>query len=261
MEPPRLPSDLRQYWIAVRYQLKQYLRSSRFYVFFGLMAAAGAIILGIVAWKGDHSSTSQFLVNWISLLAGLLVWMLAIVFGGDAASEDLGTPAGLYVLPLPVRRSTLLLGRISAAFLAATACALAFVAFVTAATAYTHGGFPYGAFGLSVGLTVLTLAGMLTFVVFWSALVPRPAYGFILGFVFLFIVLNIVPTLLNTYLGVPQYWSITNASSIATLPFNLRGPIGASVPTYAEGLATLWGYLVGFAAAAVAIFHIQEAGS
>ncbi len=252
-----LPRSAAHFWIALRYQAKFYLRSTRFYVFFGILAAVGTIIAAIVAFRGaPETASANFLAGGFGLMAALFVPMLAVVFGGDSASTDLGTAAGYYTLPLPVRRQTLLLGRITAAFLLAFACLLVFIVGISAIAWAEFRQLPVLELLAATGLTALALGAALVVSVFFSALFRHNAFGFLLSFIFLFVVFNIAAQLLALYGDLPQWWSLPNATTVLLRPY--ASPVGQSFSDYSQDVGVLFGYLAGFALAALLIFRRQE---
>jgi ABC-type transport system involved in multi-copper enzyme maturation permease subunit len=259
VEHPVLPSDFTQFWTSFRYQLKLYLRSTRFYVFFGILAGLGTILATVVAYRGPAGPTaSTFLQGGFGFVSVFFVVTLAVVFGGDVASIDLGTAAGFYVLPLPVRRTTLLLGRIWAAFLAGFACLCVFVLGLVGVALFRYVSFPVGPFFAAVGLAALALGAALLVTVFFSTLFRHNAYGFVLSFIVLFVVSNVASTLLSLYASIPSWWSLPDAASVLKLPFGAA--TAGSTPDYVHGIGSLSGYLLGFGLMALLVFRSREIG-
>jgi ABC-type transport system involved in multi-copper enzyme maturation permease subunit len=123
-----LPSDGRQLMMALRYHVRGYVRSKRFAIFlaiFGGFGVATALWLSQSALAPrQYDSPPGLLLAGFTWTAEYFAFALAVVFGSDIVSPDLSTPVGLYTLSMPIRRSTLLLGRYLASYLMAMCCTL-----------------------------------------------------------------------------------------------------------------------------------------
>jgi ABC-type transport system involved in multi-copper enzyme maturation permease subunit len=257
-----LPSDWRQLWVAMRYQTRSYFRSNRFYVFFGICGGFGLLLLGLVlagrVLPARFDDPSGVLRVGFTMLAQYFVLALGVVFGADVASMDLGTPAGLYTLPMPVRRTTLLIGRAGAAYALALGCALVLALLVVASGLLKFGTIPGGTALVMTALSALALASALAVSILFGAVFRRGAYGFILAFVLLFIALP-VATAIAAGAGAPLAWSLTTGTAVVVEPLGPGGgAVGTSIPGLGEGIAILSAYLAASVVLAVAIFRRRE---
>ncbi len=108
-------SDVSQFLVAFKYQLKSYIRTKRF---IGLALFTAILAVGITAliFHVEYSTlkagtTVLYLYNYLDDFSVDLIVIIAAFFGGDLISTDTGTNAAYYSLVQPVRRSVLFLGR------------------------------------------------------------------------------------------------------------------------------------------------------
>ncbi|EQD54714.1 membrane protein, partial [mine drainage metagenome] len=255
---PILPSDGRQFWIALRYEVRLQLRSGRFYALLGIMAAFGIAALAAIVYRGPGTaSVGSYFETWLSFMPGYFTTILAVAFAGDVAARDLGTEAGLYTLPLPVRRATLLWGRIAGDLALAVVALLAFTSGVAVSATYAFHAFPAGPLAIAIALTTAVELATIAMVAFISVAFQKPIWGFVLPFVFLLIGLNVAAELLHVYAHVAYWWSLTFSANVALVPF---GPEATTpLPGYAVGSLAVAGYILVFGSIATIAFRRREA--
>lgn len=255
-----VPSDAAQFVMAFRHQLRFYLRTSRF---------LALLILVLVTTVGFVSATIYYHVGGIDAggyLGGLLglftIFGLIIgaFLGGDAIAMDFGSPTGYYALVLPVRRTTLLLGRYAGAFAAAFVLVLTYFAVTVSGAAYFHGvlGIPWLELGESIGLASLYALGVLSVAFLFSSFFRSPATSMITTVLVLFFGLDIA-TGIASFAGVDPWFSILWAGDAISLVFPRRIALGGgSVPSVPEGIAIMLVYAVVFLVLSAVLYEYKE---
>jgi ABC-2 type transport system permease protein len=242
----------------LRASLKFYLSTRRFIVIVILYAIIGSVSPILVAFNVIPNSpdvysftTSNF--NGISEATLLAVAILA----GDALSQDFGRQ-GLFTLTQPVRRSTIMLARYLAAFLASAVIIFVFFdVFGFALSQYYYGQIVPNA-ALIVGASLLYVAATVAAVVLFSSIFKSPVVSIVVAFIFFLIVFTFVTGILE-FVGVEPWFLISYAGDVVgalgaqTYPQHMStfsaGPRGGFTitlytPTFPEAIAIMLGYLV-----------------
>ncbi len=257
-------SDWDQFKVAVVNQIQGYYRTYRFWIIMVIVLAVGGGLSIAFVLKGSAWVHTSFGATSADYLAGTLgfISFLAIVtgafFGGDAISTDFGTKSGYFTLALPVRRSVLLAGRYTAAFLVSMFSMAIFFAFALFGGIYFYsfGSVPWLNLGLSYLLTALFVLGILSFAFCLSSLSKSPAIGLVITILVLLVVFNIVDGLVRVLIG-GQYlvYSILYAGgAIGTV----IGGISASSPAVWQAATIMVLYIVIFIAIALVLYHREE---
>jgi ABC-2 type transport system permease protein len=131
----KVPSGLTQCGIQTEFEFLNYLRSTRFYILLAIVATIGIAIMAVMyVYKPPTylSSPMAFYSVWWGSIVGLCVILTGIFFGADAISTEFQNRTGYYLLPNPIRRSSIYLGKFIASFLA-SAIAIGVYATITIA--------------------------------------------------------------------------------------------------------------------------------
>ncbi len=263
--------DGEQFFVALRRQLQFYLRTWRFagLLAFTLAVSLIVLVLEVAVFGSGAKTASDYLAGFYGELAVDAI-LVAALLGGDAISMDFGSPTGYYMLVQPVRRWVLLLGRYLAAFLAAFAIGLVYVALGVFGAAYFFGvgAVPFATLGLSVGLMILFLLGALSAAFSFSALIRSPAVGMIVSVLVLFLGFSIVDGVFELA-DIEPWFSIQYAgqaiSEVFSSTISHRVVLGVGrirVITYhpypAEAAAIMLGYFVLFLALALLVYDRKE---
>lgn len=267
--------DWHQFKVAVRAQTWSYLRTYRFWVIFGIiLAIGGGISIGLTikgaGWVQDTFGASPS--NYLAAILGttsFLAIVIAAFFGGDAISTDFGTKTGYYMLALPIRRSVLLAGRYAAALLTSIIAMLVFYGFALygGIAFYSASNLPWGFLGVSFGLSILLVAGVLSFAFCLSATSKSPAMGLVVTIVVLLVGFTIVDAFVQRFAGQDYLaYSILYAANVVTQvilngasTFQPGGPLGGGAPALWEGISIMVGYAVLFYGLAYVLYDREEA--
>jgi ABC-type transport system involved in multi-copper enzyme maturation permease subunit len=243
-------------------------------VIFGIVLAVGGGLSIALTIKGGAYVQGVFGTSAAGYVAGLLgfVSFLAIViaafFGGDAISTDFGTKTGYFMLAMPVRRSVLLSGRYAAALATSIIALLVFYGFALygGIAFYSFGSVPWGYLGLSFALSVLLVAGVLSFAFCLSATSKSPAIGLVVTIVVLLVAFSIVDGVVGRLAGQDYlFFSILYAANVISQvvvsgfnTFVVGGVLGGGTPALWEGIAIMASYAVLFFGLAHVLYSREE---
>jgi ABC-2 type transport system permease protein len=272
MDHLTLPSDTTQWVLAVRRQLRFYLKTWRFVglLLFILIVEISLTAVGI-AYGNAGTSVSDYLYSAISAMPTLGVIVGAFI-GGDAIAMDFGSGTGYFMLVLPVRRTVLLLGRYAAAFLVAFALVLVFYGIGVVGAAWFYGvlAIPWLTVLESLGLAALFALAVLATAFLFSAFFRSPAVSMVVTILVLFLAFDIIDGILSIT-SVEPWFSILYAGQVVALVFegqphlvtrHLMGPRGLTISTWTpylwEGVVILVAYFVIALVVSLVIYHYKE---
>jgi ABC-2 type transport system permease protein len=268
-----VPASLAQVNKLARYQLREYLRSRRFVVLAALIAGIGALMTFLVAhFRGvlvtdDLAFYGSF---WGGGSTGVVV-LCAVFFGGDAIAGEFSNKTGYFLMGLPVRRSTVYVGKFIAAYVASAAILGLFLAILLGNGAfYFHANFLPWELGLSIGLVAIYLAAVLGATFLFSSLFKTAAYGFVLTAVLFFFGFTVIQALVVDLLKMEPWMVVTYANSVVGSVFSppvnwgaramvTQGFLGTTyAPGVLEGVIIMLVYFVGTAVAGLVFFEREE---
>ena len=131
----RVPSGLAQCGVQAEFEFRNYLRSTRFYILLTIVVAIGMAIMAVMYVYRPPSYISSplaFYSVWWGTVANLCAILTGIFFGADAISTEFQNKTGYYLLPNPVGRPSVFVGKWIASF-AASAIAIGAYAAITLA--------------------------------------------------------------------------------------------------------------------------------
>lgn len=283
-----IPSSLAQVLVMTRYTFRDYLRSRRFAILLVIMVLIGGGLTVALAYYGIGSFTAGGAIPASSTAASLgfysgfwgfapdLAVIAAIFFGGDAISGEFQNKTGYFMIPNPIRRSSVYVGKWIAAFIAGTIALVVYTMFCIG------NGFYYG-FGLptqfveSFAFTWFYLVAALGFTFFFSSLFKSSAYSFLVTFLLFFFAFGIVDLLLTALAHIEPWFLLTYGAGIigdilmspypahTTTASGVFGRGGANAPailtynpTIPEGLAIIAIYFIVTAALGLLLFERKE---
>ena len=275
------PALLQQIPKLARYQLREYLRSRRFVAMAGIITAIGVLFTVIVGYyRGSTVANNvDFYSGAWGGAASYLVILVAVLFGGDAIAGEFQNKTGYFLMGLPVRRSTVYLGKLLAAYVASASMLLVYLAFLVGNGAYYFGGgaLPWQ-LGVSVALTLVYLAAVLGVTFLFSSLFKTSAYGFVLTALLFLIGFTILQDYISAFAHVEPWMVISYASSTISSVFDpsvnwglsgsstlVHGSIEKStvvriytVAGVAEGAIIMVGYVVGSVLVGLGLFERED---
>ncbi|HKW05612.1 MAG TPA: ABC transporter permease [Nitrososphaerales archaeon] len=263
-----VPSGLAQ--CVTQTEFVNYLRSTRFYILLSIVATIGIAIMAVMyVYKPANyvSSPIAFYSLWWGTVVNLCVILTDIFFGADAISTEFQNKTGYYLIPNPVRRSSIFIGKWTASFLA-SAIAIGVYGAITLAdgTIYFGLNVPYQ-FGESFLFALFYIFPILGVSFLISSVFKNNSYSILVTAILLLFGFNYIAPLI-TGLSNTEPWYvlsygagiITNVLSSSGYPANEVG-IGGSSTYYAtipEGLAIMLAYFLASTIIGMILFERED---
>ncbi len=276
-----VPPSLRQIVKLTRYQLREYFFSRRFVILLALVATIGVIVSAVVGYyRGSLVSDNlAFYASFWASGANFVIILAAVFFGGDATAGEFQNKTGYFLMGLPIRRSTVYVGKYVAAFLSSVAVLLLYLVILVVNGAYYFGGgaVPWQ-LGLSFALAIVYLLAVLGATFLFSSLFKTSAYGFVLTALLFLIGFTLIQDLVAGLVKMEPWMVISYANGIvgnvfaSPIPWGIAGhsvtntfstPGGSvSTTTYtpgvAEGVVIMIAYFLLTTAAGLLLFENEE---
>ncbi len=212
-----VPSSLGQVRVQTKYEFLNYFRARRFYI----LLTIGLVIevaLTLVVWHSGGSSSFtdslNFYSTWWGESATFVVIFCAIFFGGDAISSEFQNKTGYYLVPNPIRRSSIYIGK----WLAAVAASLIIIAVATSITLingiyYFGTSIPYQ-FGESFVFTLVYLISALGLSFFFSSMFKSASYSILVSVVLLLFGFTVIEELISIFVHIEPWFLLSYGSDI-----------------------------------------------
>ena len=142
----KVPSNLAQVRITLKYTLLEYIRSRRFYILLAIAIVISAILTFVVGYYRPASflaSDLSFYSGWWGNIATFVIVLSGIFFGGDAISGEFQNKTGYFGVPNPIRRSSIYIGKWLSALIASTVILGVFAAITVGNGLYYFSSVPY----------------------------------------------------------------------------------------------------------------------
>ncbi len=270
-----LPGTWRQALLLSRYQLRDYLRARRFILMMAIVAIIGAILTFVLSHFHGAGLSGDPDAFYGSLWGGgvyVVIIFSGIIFGGDAIAGEFQNKTGYFLMGLPIRRTSVYVGKFLAALAASLVAVLFYLAILVANGAYYLG---VGALPLallaSLAIAVLYLLALLGAVFLFSSMFKNSLYAVLVVAVLFLFGFSIIDELLVGLVKIEPWFIIDYARAVIAYPFTSPlpfhkyvgfGPTGRPEtmwnPTYPEGLAIMAGYFVLTSIAGLLLFEREE---
>lgn len=277
----QVPPSLTQIPKLARFQLHEYVRSRRFVVLIAIVAIIGAILTTVIAYYRSTLTAAGLLTGNLPFYGtfwgggiDLVIVLAAVFFGGDAIAGEFQNRTGYFLMGLPIRRSTVYVGKFIAAYVASVAVVLLYLAILVANGAYYLGSgvFPWQlAVSLLLALTYLAAVMGATFL--FSSLFKVSAYGFVLTAILFLFGFSLIEALVRGLANIEPWMVISYAESTIANVFanNVNWGFsgvttsvigGREIRTFApgigEGLVIMLGYFFLTALGGLFLFEREE---
>jgi len=263
----KVPSGLSQCGVQAEFEFLNYLRSTRFYILLAIVATLGIAIMAVMyVYKPSAylSSPMSFYSMWWGALVNLCVVLTGIFFGADAISTEFQNKTGYYLLPNPVKRSSIFVGKWIASFLASAIAIGAYAAITLADGAIYFGlNIPYQ-FGESFVFALFYIFPILGVSFFISSVFKNNSYSILVTAILLLFGFNFITPLI-TVLSNSEPWYvlnygagiISNVLSASGYPPHEVVIAGSSSfnATIPEGLAIMFAYFAATSILGIALFE------
>lgn len=269
-----VPGSLSQTVSIIKFELLNYFRARRFYVLLAITLLIGVLLTGIVDYYRPASylnSTLDFYGNWWGGWIGFLIVLSGIFFGGDAISGEFQNKTGYFLIPNPIRRITVYVGKWIAAFIASILI-VALYAVIAIANGYAYFGtsIPYE-FWESAAFALLYLISVLGFTFFFSSLFKSSSISVLVTAMLFLFIFTLIQALVANFAQTEPWFILTYGQGIIanvfTVPYppqirTVPGFRGATFKMYAapinEGLAIMAAYFFVTAVLGLLLFERKE---
>ena len=214
--PAPTGSSMDQVLKLVRYQFRDYLRSRRYVLMMTIVGAIGLILTAVVAYfrpDGVVNDPNGFYGTLWGGGAGAVIIFAGIIFGGDAIAGEFQNKTGYFLMGLPIRRSTIYVGKYLAALAASFTALVVYLLILFANGVYYLGGnaFP-GAIAPAFLLAFVYLLALLGTTFLFSSLFKTSAYSILVVAVLFLFVFSILETVLTDLVKIEPWMLISYAS-------------------------------------------------
>jgi ABC-2 type transport system permease protein len=285
--------SLAQIGTVTKYNFLNYFRARRFYVMLAIILLITLLVTALVGYyrpvaflglPGEPASTAVlgfYGAGWGSFVS-LVIILSAAFFGGDAISGEFQNRTGYFLVPNPIRRSAIYVGKWIAALVASTIILVVFAAIILAnGLFYFPGNVPWE-FEQSLAFAWVYLVAALSLTFAFSSLFKSSSISILMSVILLLFVFSFVDLLSASVAGIEPWYSITYGAGIVTniltVPYpmhvvtqslgsalgrgtnssNARFVISNYYATVPEGLEILTIYFVAMAVLGLWLFEKKE---
>jgi len=261
--------------VITKYNFLNYFRARRFYVMLVIVALISGLFTFVVAYLqprsivGTGDPLNFYRSGWGGFV-NFVVVLSAAFFGGDAISGEFQNRTGYFLVPNPIRRSAIYVGKWLAALAASTIIVMIFSLIMIANGLYYYpGGLP-SQFVESLGFAWIYLVAALSLTFAFSSLFKSSAISILMSVILLLFVFNFVDLIVSALAGYEPWYSIVYGagivSNVLTVPFPDhvsvipagRFNISTFNATIPEGLGILAAYFVVMALLGLWLFQRKE---
>jgi len=258
--------------IIARYNFVNYFRARRFYVMLAIVLLVSGLLTFAVAYYRPAAFLSGTVLSFYSTMWGgfvpLLVILATAFFGGDAISGEFQNKTGYFLVPNPVRRSAIYVGKWIAALAGSTIMLLIYALIMLGNGLYYYPGSVPSEYVQSVVYAWVYLVAALSMAFAFSSLFKSSSISITMSVILLFFAFPIINLVAEFFAGVEPWFSITYGAEIITSVLSptpaFGGGPGSSAaqilftPTVPEGLAILGVYFVAMAVFGLWLFQRKE---
>jgi ABC-2 type transport system permease protein len=215
----KVPSDLAQCRIQTEFEFLNYLRSTRFYILLAIVATIGITIMAVLyVYKPSAylSSPMAFYSVWWGTIVQLCVILTGIFFGADAISTEFQNKTGYYLIPNPIRRSSIYMGKWIASFIASAIVIGVYAAITVADGAiYFGSNVPYQ-FGESLIFALFYIVPILGVSFFVSSMFKNNSYSILVSAILLLFGFTYIAPLFASLSNSEPWYLLNYGSGIIT---------------------------------------------
>jgi ABC-2 type transport system permease protein len=261
--------------IVARFNFLNYFRARRFYVMLVIVLLVSVLFTSLAAYYRPPELTGGDPLNFYAGGWGRFISLLVILstafFGGDAISSEFQNRTGYFLVPNPIRRSAVYVGKWLAAVAASAIIIGIFALFMVGNGLFYFPGKMPSQFVESFAFSLMYLIAALSLAFMFSSLFKSSAVSILMNVILLLIVFGIVDTFVPSLSGVEPWFSITYGAGIvsnvlsATYPMHVTSiPAGPNFSltlynaTIPEGLVILGVYFVICGAVGLWLFERKE---
>ena len=212
-----VPSNLAQVGVTMKYTFLEYFRSRRFFILLTITLLISALLTFVVGYYRPQTflaSDLSFYSSWWSSSVTFVIVLSGVFFGGDAISGEFQNKTGYFVLPNPIRRSSIYVGKWLSAFIASTVILSVFTAITVVNGMYYFGlNVPYQ-FVESVFFAWFYLAAVLGFTFFFSSLFKSSSMSILVTIILFLFVFTLIQNLIAGLVQIEPWFILTYGAQI-----------------------------------------------
>lgn len=239
---------------VARFELRRFLNSHRIVGILAIVLLLAVTILAVPTLSGDAYASSLSLAEAFGFWVPLIAIGLGLLFGADAIVGEFTSETGHIMLPNPVSRPTILLGKFLAAILASWSALIVYYAitFGFSVAIFQEAAF---AFLPSFAYAMLYTVAQLAFIFLISAIAPSVTSSVASAF----LILAIFFPFLGRQLRDVSVWHLAILTEAGSLTHRLLD-LTATLPAQAlvDGLVTVGLYTVVSLVVAGGVFIYRE---
>jgi len=209
-------STATQIGTIAKYNFLNYFRARRFYVMLAIILAISLLLTLVVAYYRPVSflglpgiPTSLAALGFYGAgwggFVGLVVILSAAFFGGDAISGEFQNRTGYFLVPNPIRRSAIYVGKWLAALAASSVILGVFAVIILANGLYYFPGVIPWQFDQSLAFAWIYLIAALSLTFAFSSVFKSSAISILMSVILLLLVFSIVDTVSSAVVGIEPY--------------------------------------------------------
>ncbi len=273
-----VPGSISQVGTIVKFELLNYFRARRFYVLLAIALIISGLLTVVVGYYRPASYLSSqlsFYASWWATWVNFVIILSGIFFGGDAISGEFQNKTGYFLVPNPIRRSSIYVGKWISAFTASFLIVAIYAVITVANGIYYFGTSIPTEYGNSILFALLYLIAVLGFTFFFSSLFKSTSMSILITAILFLFVFNLIQNLVAGLVKIEPWFLLTygaqiianvlkvpypdNISSIRLGPPGGNGPtITAYNATITEGLVIMVVYFIVTAALGLLLFERKE---
>jgi len=259
--------------IVAKYSFLNYFRARRFYVMVAIVLLIGGLLTFAFGYYRPAGILQGPVLGFYAAAWGfvtIIVILSTALFGGDAISSEFQNRTGYFLVPNPVRRSAIYVGKWIAALAASSLILLLYAVIVLANGLYY---FPAGVpsqFAQSILFAWIFVISALSLMFTFSSLFKSSAISIVMGIILLLIVFDVIDAVATNLAGIEPWFSITYAdgiiANVLTVPYPQhfvtqtlgRFTTSSYNATIPEGLVIMLAYFVASAILGLWLFEKKE---
>jgi len=213
----KVPSSLVQVGITIKYTFLNYFRSRRFFILLSITLLISALLTLVVGYYRPEdfmASDLAFYSSWWGTSVTFVIVLSGVFFGGDAISGEFQNKTGYFMLPNPIRRSSIYVGKWLSAFIASTIILSVFTAITVGNGMFYFGlNVPYQ-FVESVFFAWFYLAAVLGFTFFFSSVFKSSSMSILVTTILFLFVFTLIQNLVAGLVQIEPWFILTYGAQI-----------------------------------------------
>ncbi|HZW85598.1 MAG TPA: ABC transporter permease [Nitrososphaerales archaeon] len=214
---PRV-STLNHIGIVAKYNFVNYFRARRFYVMLAIVVLITGLLTVAIGYYRPPGFLGGDVLGFYGAGWGRFVDFVVILstafFGGDAISGEFQSRTGYFLVPNPIRRSAIYVGKWLAALLASTIILAIFALILVANGIYYFGTSIPWQFEQSFAFSWIFLVAALSLTFAFSSLFKSSSISILMSVILLLFVFNVIDAVASDVIGIEPWFSITYGAGI-----------------------------------------------